>query len=381
MIPPISNARAIDSADARQATAIAVDRPQLCRRHALSLLIAAAAVPVVSCLSVTRARSQASMTSFELAPGVVVDLDRNQAFVMTPQRGVAAINLVQGTEVWRSSEGSVPLAVEDDVLLCQLEAPVADNNLLLVGLDVRNGGRPLYTSRVALPAGVKALVGSSRASTFAVEAQVANGEARIAWEHVQQAWQGRHPDAFEIHPGESSPDPDPNQQGSSGPAPDPTAQARFGSGVAEGEVRVNLRSGAVSEQQVPAPRFRSGRSRNLAPNARLAGLPGVQVLSADNRYVLSSERIANDSVWEKYRWSVYDRNTTQKVGEILEQFSSAPFTVVASRIVYLTGPYSRRTGSGMVTEPVQICSVDLGTGTVVWRRPIRDTVERRPAPP
>jgi hypothetical protein len=354
---------------------------QLSRRRVMTLLMAAGATPALLCFPSTRGRSQPSMNSFELTPGVVVDRDQNQAYLMTPQNGVAAVNLADGSEAWRSSEGTRPLVVAEDVILCQQETAAPDNNLLLVGLNRRDGGRPTFATRIALPAGVIATLGSSRISTFSVEARAQDGEVVVSWEHTRRPLQDKPPRIFSRRPGEAPPEPDVDQHARFGTAPGRADPGRTGPSVVEGAARVNLRSGTVSEQRPSGSRLSSGRVDRPAPDAVLSGLTGVQFLSADNRHVLNSERIADDSVWEKYRWSVYDRSTVQKIGEILEQFSSAPFFIVGSRIVYLTGPYSRRTDAGMLNEPLQIRAVELGTGSLAWRHPIRDPMHREPDPP
>ena len=38
------------------------------------------------------------MSSFQLSPGVVVDLDRSQAYVMSPEGAIVAVDLTKGAE-------------------------------------------------------------------------------------------------------------------------------------------------------------------------------------------------------------------------------------------------------------------------------------------
>jgi hypothetical protein len=349
--------------------------PQLSRRRAVALLLATAAAPLVPSI----AQSQDRMSDFQLAPGVIIDRARNRAYIMTPDNRIAAIDLGQGSELWRSADGTLPLAVEGDTLLCQLAT--GDNNLQLVSLNISDGrGQPAAT--VPLPAGVKAYVSNTRASTFSVQARVAGGEAVVEWEYTQRPWLGRSPHPLEVHPGEPIVDRDPARGGRlGGPPPDTAGQDIAGSDVVNGAARVNLRSGAVATAPLPPnSTLRVGRIQNLVASEKLAGLQGEQFLSADNSYVLNSELIADDAVWEKYRWTILDRGTGQRLGETREHFSSQPFTVVGSRLVYMTGPYTRSTDAGMTNEPVQLRAVELASGNVAWRQPVRDTAERRVPP-
>jgi len=356
--------------------------PGLSRRQAMALLMAAAAVPVVSVLSPTTARSQPNVNSFKLTPGVVVDLNRGRAYVMRPQAGIVAVDLAQGSELWRSNEAARPLAVAGNVLVSQADTPGARNNLRIVALDVREGGRLIFTRNVQLPAGVKALVERTRASAFTLDAQLERGELVVSWEYTERPLRGRPPPIREVLPGEEEPDPQSGPPDASvfGPGQGPASGSE--QHVVNGAFRLDLQSGAISEQQLSAPPLRPSGSNNLlAPNARLRGLPEDQFLSADGRHVLISERVANDSVFEKYRWAIYDRNTAQNLGEFRAHLRYSPFFVVDSRVVFESGPYSRRTSAGLVQEPLQIRAVDLRTGDMLWRQPVRDTTGRRPPPP
>ena len=309
-------------------------------------------------------------------------LNRGRAYVMRPQAGIVAVDLAQGNELWRSNEAARPLAVAGNVLVSQADTPGARNNLRIVALDVREGGRLIFTRNVQLPAGVKALVERTRASAFTLDAQLERGELVVSWEYTERPLRGRPPPIREVLPGEEEPDPQSGPPDASvfGPGQGPASGSE--QHVVNGAFRLDLQSGAISEQQLSAPPLRPSGSNNLlAPNARLRGLPEDQFLSADGRHVLISERVANDSVFEKYRWAIYDRNTAQNLGEFRAHVRYSPFFVVDSRVVFESGPYSRRTSAGLVQEPLQIRAVDLRTGDMLWRQPVRDTTGRRPPPP
>jgi len=342
--------------------------------------MAATAVPVVSVLSPTPARSQPNVNSFKLTPGVIVDLNRGRAYVMRPQAGIAAVDLANGSELWRSNEAARPIAVAGNVLVSQGDTPGARNNLRIVALDVREGGRLIFTRSIQLPAGVKALVDRTRASAFTLDAQLERGELVVSWEYTERPLRGRPPPIREVLPGEEESDlqSGPPDGAAFGPGQGPASGSE--QHVVNGAFRLDLQSGAISEQQLPPARS-SGSNNLLAPNARLRGLPEDQFLSADGRHVLIAERVANDAAFEKYRWAIYDRNTAQKLGEFRAHVRYAPFFVADSRVVFESGPYSRRTPAGLVQEPLQIRAVDLRTGDMLWRQPVRDTTGRRPPPP
>jgi hypothetical protein len=110
-------------------------------------------------------------------------------------------------------------------------------------------------------------------------------------------------------------------------------------------------------------------------------VPEPQFLSADGRHVLSSQRVADDPEWDKYRWTIFERDSGRRLGELRMHLRYAPFFVDGTRVIYQTPPYARRRGRGMVEEPLQLRAADLDTGAPVWSQPVRDTVDRQPPPP
>jgi hypothetical protein len=110
-------------------------------------------------------------------------------------------------------------------------------------------------------------------------------------------------------------------------------------------------------------------------------VPEPQILSADGGHVLASERVADDSVWEKYLWTIYDRSTGEPIGEFRTFRSLAPFFVSDSMVIYETPPAARQVQGNLIEEPLKIRAVDLSTGREVWSREVRDTAYRGPFPP
>jgi hypothetical protein len=110
-------------------------------------------------------------------------------------------------------------------------------------------------------------------------------------------------------------------------------------------------------------------------------VPEPQILSADGGHVLASERVADDSVWEKYLWTIYDRSTGEPIGEFRTFRSLAPFFVSDSMVIYETPPAARQVQGNLIEEPLKIRAVNLPTGKEVWSREVRDTTYRGPFPP
>src|SRR5262249_50694735 len=131
-----------------------------------------------------------------------------------------------------------------------------------------------------------------------------------------------------------------------------------------------------------APATRDAGGPEVPAAQRIAAAADAQYLSADGRHLLVSERIGDDSVWEKYRWTVYTADTGQRLGSIVSPFAQAAFFVLGSQLVYEGYPFQRRLpGGGMQDQPLTLRGADLRSGGEQWSRPLRDTSYRGPFPP
>lgn len=117
------------------------------------------------------------------------------------------------------------------------------------------------------------------------------------------------------------------------------------------------------------------------PDTALPGVPEPQFLSADGRHVLSSERVADDPEWDKYLWTIYDRQTGERMGRLRMHVRYAPFFVTDTSVVHQAGPYARRVSGALVEEPLQLRATDFSTGEQLWSQPVRDITDDTPPPP
>ncbi len=335
------------------------------------------------------------MPSFQLSPGVVVDPDRREAYVMSPRGGIVAVDLAEGAAVWRTRNAAKPLTLAGELLVGQAEAPGPANELRIVTLDTRRRGKQVTEALVELPPGVQPMIASSLNRSFTAEVRPEPGEAAVAWEFVEQPLRGIAPGPMEVLPGEAPPavsaaTPPAARPGAVDPAPVGAQEPGGEATVVHGAARVDLSSGTVTATEatrMPAPSplavsaGDSAPASDLGPDELLHGVPQPQFLSADGRHVLSSQRGADDPEWDKYRWTIFERDSGRRLGEFRTHLRYAPFFVDDTRVIYQTPPYARRQGRRMVQEPLQLRAVDLNTGAWVWSQPVRDTVDRQPPPP
>jgi hypothetical protein len=329
------------------------------------------------------------VASVQLSPGVVIDTDRGQAYVMHPEGGIVAVGLAAGNDLWRSQEAAKPLTAAKDVLVAQAEAPGPANELKIVTLDTK--GQPVAQSLVQLPPNVHPMIAQTAHRSFTAHAVPDAGAATVSWEFREQPLRGVPPGPLQVLPGEAPP-----AVSATAEVPGPAAAAAAvapavvepgAPAVMRGAVRIDLSSGAVAPAipphlSAPAAAAPAGHpGPDLPADASLPHVPKPQFLSADQRYVMSSQRIADDPEWDKYLWTIYQRDTGARVGEFRTHLRYAPFSVTDHRAIYQTPPYARREETGLVENPPQIHAVDLATGARLWSHPVRDTVDRRPRPP
>jgi hypothetical protein len=330
-----------------------------------------------------------AVTSFELSPGVVVDRDRSEAYVMNPDGAIVALDLAGGKEVWRSRDAAKPLAVSGDLLISQAEAAGPNNELAIVAL--RTGEGTLVTrTLVDLPPTVQPAIDQTANRAFMTHAEPGATEVTVSWEFVERPLRGIAPGAIEVLPGEEMPAVL-TEAVPGAAASDTVAEPGAELVVARGAVRLDPAGGIATPlaaavldtttETIPPALAPSAAATDLPPDAMLPGVPGPQFLSADGAHVLTSDRVDDDSVWDKYVWSIFDRATGNKLGEVRSHVRVAPFFVNGSQVVYQVEPFARRVGDTFVEEPVQIRSADLQTGQPLWSHAVRDTVDRTAPPP
>jgi hypothetical protein len=310
----------------------------------------------------TAARAQRDTTAgVALRPGLVIHPGQGVAYVMAAAGGIAAVDLTSGATRWTSSEGGRPLALVGSVLLAQVDPKSAGNHLELVGLNTRERGARTVRSTVTLAPGVRVSLGETLQGDFSLDARPVGGDVLLNWSFVPVPRQGM---------------------------PDPVdtldvlrLKGRTGRPArVRGALRMNLATGQtkrVDTATVPEP---PTKRWILPPGEKLvaAGAATTQYESADGRHIVASERLDDDRVWAKYRWTVYERGSGRRLGEFRTHLSFTPFVVRDSLLVYETTPYAVGSEEG---QPAKLRAINLTTGQEAWSVAVRETVYRGPFPP
>ena len=316
--------------------------------------------------------AQGTATSVTLRPGIVFDPNRKVAYVMTPE-GVAAVDLATGAKVWTSTAADQPLTLVGNLLVTQVEPRVAGNVLELLVLDPQERGAAKVRKSVQLPSGVRSIVGENLLGKFLIEAQPVANDVVLNWAfEPREQLRGREERSERKNV--SALEKSAQRQSSIQEA---TVSPEVTTAVAaRGTVRMTLPSGSVTLMAVPLTIMQTSRQWILPTSKKLSNAPTTQYESADGRHILASERVADDRVWEKYRWTIFDR-AGNRLGEHRTHISFTPFIVTDSTLFYETTPYVL----GNKAEPAKLRAISLSTGRELWSTEVRELVYRGPYPP
>jgi hypothetical protein len=303
--------------------------------------------------------------AFELFPGVIVDINRGLAYVMNTDGGIDAVNLQNGSTTWSTTAAEKPLALVNERLICQAPSTQPTAELKIVILDVTQNGSVITSASISLPSGVHVAIDQTLTSTFTTRAGIVDGDVFLSWEYMHQPVQGvPPPDLQSVKKKELPAEPIMRRS-------------------EKGTLRINPSSGRMS--------VLSDTETGLAPSIkavpdipaaeRLKDLPQPQFLSADAAHIMVSIAVADNNTWNRYRWTIYDRASAEKVAETDNHLSFAPFFITGNRLIYITNPYSRRTEKGLIDEPLKLRCLNMQDGSELWSKPVRDTAYRGPFPP
>ena len=208
-----------------------------------------------------------------------------------------------------------------------------------------------------MPSGVQPSINQTSDRAFTAQAQpMAADDAAVSWQFVARPLRGIASGPLEVLPDEAGP---PDVLAGTPGAPGPMATEEVGSDmvVSSGAVRIGLANGTVTAMDAPpgpVPQMPGAAASAAAPHltqeAQISGLPEPQFLSADGRHVMVSERIGDDTVWDKYPWIIHERSGA-RLGQIRAHVRFAPFFVNGTQVVYQTEPSTRRIGAELVEGP------------------------------
>lgn len=291
--------------------------------------------------------------TLSLAPGIVVDSNRELAFAVAPAGHAQAVVLADGRTLWSSSEPMLPLAIVDGRLLALSSTRQPGLGMLLI-VDPASGNA---LDRVAfdLPETVSAefIPGPNR--SFTAQIADAGDGVRLHWRY--ESWPLRGAVVL-------------NEDGGTDPRQ-----------VESGAIDISFggdRAYATPLREAVAPP--ASASPAATSEEHLQGIPGVQFVAVDRAAILAS--VALEDPAAGYRWTIHDRRSGRALGALESSYALAPFVVNGERLVYRAEAEGRLQADGSwINLETRVVGHDLRTGRPLWSLAVHPMVFRGPMPP
>ena len=257
-------------------------------------------------------------------------------------------------------------------------------------------------AEIPLAPGTHALIDERLGESFSVRAWEDQGDLMVAWEYIEQDIGGTSPRPGDppivsrveaaarvnLQSGSVESVATPVSPGGHRLPPDVRERIELGEGWAApwriGDVvaSVNDQAAPSTQRHVVLRRWDAKTGEPLPEQILFEGRPLAQLFSANRQYLLvSSQTDQNPVGWDRYLWSVFSLESGELVGTMHYHRSGDHFFVLGSTLFHLSRPFGRRVGDEWIEEPLKLRAVDLGSGTVLWSIPLRDTSYRGPRPP
>ncbi len=288
-----------------------------------------------------------------LREGVIIDTENQLIYFQTVDRQVQALSLDQGQVLWTTNHQAKPLSLAQNQLICLSGASTNSNQMELISFDASKSGEQANRIDYQLPEGIKVNLGQTLNDAFSITSYYQNGQLYFSWQYEQIVRRG----IFESEENESP----------------RLRQGAF-------QISSNNTPRAILNEELPS----SFAGKSIIPTqaTRIPGQSGFQFLSKDENHVLVSTKDADDANFNAYRWELYRADSKEKIGEIRDYRSYAPFYITPSNVlIYEVGPHTRTVNGEIVETPLQLLAIDLASGRELWVTPIFDPIYRGPTPP
>lgn len=284
----------------------------------------------------------------ELDKGLVLDLEGDVGYIMNPNGTMSSINLTNGQSNWNTSSKGKPLAFVNNQLLVQLEDSLPTNDFKIAYLNGSSGNINRTEDKV-LSNNITAGIKSTMSYSFDTRVKIVNNQVNLSWNYRPNNLKGI---------------------GSS------DGQSTGKKGVfLINKTTLNMGNLGINNFSIEGPMISDELDNNPINN-----VSGRQFSSVQDDYVAVIERVSDDSQWEKYKWTIYERNGT-RIGSIRTNLSFRPFYIVDNTLIFTTVPVVRNVSGEIIEEPKSLIAYDLSTGNQSWIKEILDLEYRGPYPP
>lgn len=309
----------------------------------------------------SQAAPQQEPVSFHLSSDIVVDPSKACVFAVATDEHIAAIDLENGSDIWKSNQRSTPLGLANGFLVTL--GKDRSDNALDVSFVRSFDGLVSRKATVSLPS-------TSQSSSTAVDLQFPSGISHptVVWEVTARPRGGARPGSGDAYLGRNA-----------GVRQSITPRAGMGSPAAN---QAKVSGGLVKQYGATSFDIVSGESTKL-PDEEASAMwtttvesnkpaNSTHIPSSDGGSYLVSKKFGSPSTDASYQWSIYSAKNNQLLGRIKANASSYPFFVTDKDLLVYDMPGSEiRQSDGHITRVGRtLQAIDLKTGQQVWSHEI-----------
>ncbi len=338
-----------------------------------AMLAQAAAAPTAPAPAGLRAVAPVENTTkpIVLRDGVLLDLTSGSVILMQPKKAekkasaVEAVQIESGQSIWIAEGSDKPLDVSAGRVITQVA--MEDLSQLKLSILSVDTGKIVAEGERSLPLGIKASIDESVEGTYLMRASSRSDQSMVTWSFRPRRLRGVRPGAG----------PDTDSDAESNTPDDSPARVRATSGM----FSLDLNTAQMEAVNVGAPGILAlDGSEGQTEEVILEGVEGEQFASLDGEHIISSVLTGDDTIFEKYTLSVYEKESKEKIGQLKSHLAFVPLAVVKGQFVAMFEPQTRRVENQLVETPLQVRTYGTN-GELKWSRPVRDTTFRGPFPP
>ena len=326
-----------------------------------------------------------ALAVFEMSPGVIVDPERQTAYLMLPGGGIHAVDLRSGETLWESAVAAKPLLLHDDLLYAQAEPKGGAGALHIVSLKAKSGEAAGFAVALELPDGVSASVEHDGRDSFAATARMQDGAMFVSWSFSRAATRRsekphlrrailrvdlKSGQAERIEPGEAPVSPGPR-------LPEAVARADERGTLLRAPRHVGdwFSAPAHAEDDEAAVVLKRWQATSGEPAADVPLFDGeatIRYASTDDRHLLASRLDVEGDRQNRYVWSIFSLEDGERVATVRRPLVAARFFLSGSSLLHLSPAEHRLVDGERVEAPPAIHAVHVETGATLWTIPVRD---------
>jgi hypothetical protein len=301
-----------------------------------------------------------------LLPGGVADPTGRTGFLINPQGGIDAVDLVSGDLLWSTTDARRPLLVHADRLIAL--AVDGDTARIRIFDHTQRGTRRLESEPLELP--LWALAGDTVGRSVSIRARMVKGELRLSWD-AHSLRDGQHTGAVAVDTANGKVTARPVETSAKARTFERELQmlAVRWQGIVGNEFRALVLEEEKGRQTFVLHSWDLTTGKANATNELLTGRRLMFLPTVDDRYLCLRDGSAGpEAVGDS--WSVFAVDTGELVSRVPFAAGTQSVALLGPRVFFLISGPIRGPITRSFQLPRSLRAVDVKTGKTLWERPV-----------